>query len=136
MNLNERYLLDTNICVYLFRGKYNIDEFIAAVGTENCFISEITLAELVYGAEHSKNPKSNIDVITRFTKNISIIPIIRAISIYGKEKARLRKMGKLIGDFDLLIGSTAIAHNMIMVTQNVNEFERLKNIELENWITQ
>ncbi|HEA29453.1 MAG TPA: type II toxin-antitoxin system VapC family toxin [Leeuwenhoekiella sp.] len=136
MDLNESYLLDTNICIYLFRGKYNIDDFISTVGTENCFISEITLAELTYGAEHSRNPKKNLDIINRFIENITIIPITKGIPIYAKEKARLRKAGTLIGDFDLLIGTTAIAHDMVMVSQNVNEFQRLENINLENWIIQ
>lgn len=47
----EQYLLDTNICIYLLRGKYNVDRKIDAVGLDNCFISEITVAELMYGAE-------------------------------------------------------------------------------------
>ena len=62
------------------------------------------------------------------------LPIFDAISLYGKEKARLRKNGIMISDFDLLIGCTAIEKELIMVTENVREFERMSNIKIENWI--
>ena len=129
-----KYLLDTNICIYLFRGMYNIDKRIEHVGQENCSISEITLAELVYGAEYSKNPKKNLGLIEDLIQNISVIPVYDSIAIYGKQKARLRREGKLISDFDLLIGSCSIANDMIMVTQNIKDFNRLKGIKIENWI--
>jgi len=54
--------------------------------------------------------------------------------MYGKEKARLSTLGKNIGDFDLLIGSTAVENELIMVTENTSEFERIKNIKIQNWI--
>ena len=129
-----KYLLDTNICIYFFRGKYNLMQKINSVGIENCSISEITLAELVYGAEYSSNPEKNHDLISKFIEQVSIIPIFDAIYEYGRQKARLRKEGNLIGDFDLLIGSTSIANEQIMVTENVREFERLEGIKIENWI--
>lgn len=105
------------------------------VGIFNCVISEITLAELIYGAEHSSNVEKNLQLIESFTNHLTIIPIIDCIYLYGKEKSRLRKAGKMIGDFDLLIGSTAVSSNLIMVTENVGEFERIKDIKIENWIT-
>jgi tRNA(fMet)-specific endonuclease VapC len=129
-----KYLLDTNICIYFFRGKYDIKEQIKAAGIENCAISEITLAELVYGAEYISNPKKNHKLITDLIEQIAVISIFDSIQEYGKQKAQLRKQGTLISDFDLLIGSTAIANRLIMVTQNTMEFERIKGIELENWI--
>jgi len=104
------------------------------VGEENCSISEITLAELAYGAESSKSPLKNHKLIAELTQIVSIISIFDAISVYGKQKARLRKEGKIISDFDLLIGATAIANSMTMITQNVAEFERLEGITIENWI--
>lgn len=129
-----KYLLDTNICIYLFRGKHHIDEHITKAGTKNCSVSEITLAELVYGAENSKNPKKHLEIIGEFVEQIAVLPIYDAISIYGKQKAQLRKAGTLISDFDLLIGSTAIANDLIMVTENEKEFSRLENLKMENWV--
>jgi len=129
-----QYLLDTNICIYLFKGKFDIDKKIEKVGIQNCAISEITYAELIYGAEKSEHPIKNLAVIENFTSQISILPIFNAIKIFAKEKARLRKEGKIISDFDILIGATAISNKMKMVTRNVAEFKRLKNIKIENWV--
>ncbi|MBU2444640.1 MAG: type II toxin-antitoxin system VapC family toxin [Bacteroidetes bacterium] len=129
-----KYLLDTNICIYLFKGLYNLDKKISEVGIQNCAISEITFAELVYGAEKSQHKDKNLEVIENFTDQLSILPIFDAIKIYAREKVRLQSQGKTISDFDLLIGSTSIAHKMIMVTRNVAEYGRLMNIQIENWV--
>ncbi len=129
-----KYLLDSNICIHLFRGKFDIDKKLKLIGLENCAISEITLAELVFGAEKSANPNKNHQLIDIFVSQITIIPIFDAIPFYGKEKVRLQKSGKMISDFDLLIGCTAIANDMIMVTENIREFNRITNIKIENWV--
>ena len=129
-----KYLLDTNICIHFFRGKFELDKKFSEIGIENCAISEITLAELVYGAESSSNPKKNHKLIEEFVESISILPIIESIHRYGREKARLRERGELVSDFDLLIGATAIEHDLIMITENTKEFNRISNIKVENWI--
>ncbi|MBK8806336.1 MAG: type II toxin-antitoxin system VapC family toxin [Bacteroidales bacterium] len=130
-----RYLLDTNICIHFFKGKYNLAEKIEKEGINNFAISEITLAELVFGAENSMYPEKNHKIVEVFTKQITILPIFDSILIYGKEKARLRKSGTMISDFDLLIACTSVEKDLIMVTENVGEFERIANIKIENWIT-
>lgn len=129
-----KYLLDTNICIHFFRGKFNLLKKFQDVKLENCVISEITLAELVFGAENSSNPKKNYKLIDDFSEQITILPIFNSIPVYAKEKVKLRKSGSMISDFDLLIGSTAIANDLIMVTENLKEFERISDIKLENWI--
>lgn len=129
-----KYLLDTNICVHFFRGKFNLLDKISDVGIENCAISEITLAELVFGAENSAMPDKNFALIDTLTNQVAILPILDAIPLYGKEKVRLRRGGEMISDFDLLIGTTAIANDLIMVTENVKEFKRIQNIQIENWV--
>ena len=129
-----KYLLDTNICVHFFRGKYNLNEKLNVIGIENCSISEITLAELVFGAENSKNPQKNHLLIEKFTEQVTILPIFDSIVKYGKEKARLRRQGIMISDFDLFIGCTAVENNMMMVTENIKEFEKISGIKIENWI--
>lgn len=73
-------------------------------------------------------------VVENFAENIEILPILGSLKIYGKEKARLKSIGKIIGDLDLFIGSTAIVNDMIMVTRNIREFERINGISIENWI--
>ena len=129
-----KYLIDTNICIHFFRGKFNLYEKFQTVGSENCAISEITLAELIFGAENSTNPKKNYALIEDLSDQFMILPILNAIYVYGKEKARLRSAGTMISDFDLLIGATALEKDLIMVTENVKEFERIQGLKIENWI--
>jgi tRNA(fMet)-specific endonuclease VapC len=97
-----KYLLDSNICIHFFRGKFGIIDKLNSVGLINCAISEITLAELVFGAENSDNPDKNYGIIEQFINQLTILPIYDSIRLYGKEKSRLRKSGNMISDFDLL----------------------------------
>jgi tRNA(fMet)-specific endonuclease VapC len=129
-----KYLLDTNICIHYLRGKFELNSKFDELGFENFAISEITLAELLFGAENSLNPAKNHDLIERFSELLAILPILDALKLYSIEKVRLRKSGQMISDFDLLIGTTSIVNGLIMVTENVSEFERINNIVIENWI--
>jgi tRNA(fMet)-specific endonuclease VapC len=129
-----KYLLDTNICVHFLRGNFDLITKFREIGIENCAISEITFAELVFGAENSSNPEKNLELIEAFTNQLIILPIFNANHLYAKEKARLRSKGKMISDFDLLIGCTAIEKGMTVVNENQKEFERITNIKIENWI--
>jgi len=117
-----------------FRGKFGVGHKFEMAKTENCAISEITLAELVYGAENSQNPLKNHNLVEQLCEIISVLPIYDAITIYGKEKARLRKDGNMISDLDLFIGCTAVENDLIMITENSKEFERISDIKLENWV--
>lgn len=105
------------------------------MGEQNCFISEITVAELKYGIENSKTIDSMRPIVETFITKFAIIPIYNSLDIYAKNKAKLRKQGQLIDDFDILIGATAIANDMIMVTNNVEHLKRLENIQIQDWTT-
>lgn len=129
-----QYLLDTNICVFVLRQKYGVGERMLQAGVSNCFISELTYAELLYGAECSDNPEKNKALIDRFLSRIRVIPIKDAIPLFAKEKARLRKDGTLVEDFDLLIGSTAVKGGLTMVTENTRHFQNIDGIQLDNWV--
>ncbi len=129
----NQYLLDTNICVFFLWGKHGIDKKIERVGNDNCLVSEITIAELKFGAENSSNPVKNRNIVAEFQQRFGIIPIFTSLDVYAKEKARLRKKGKSLDDFDLLIGATAITNKLILVTNNRTDFDRMENLELEDW---
>lgn len=131
----KKFLLDTNICAYFLNGKYNLVKKIDEIGIENCVISEITVAELKYGVEKSTLKDRNRKTIEDFQSNFDIIPIFPSLDIYAREKARLKTVGRIIDDFDLLIGSTAIFNNFILVTKNVKDFDRLEKINIEDWTT-
>ena len=135
MNL---YLLDTNICVHLLKDEYGVKERIAKVGAAPCFLSEITLAELIYGIENSapdkrkQNIKRFLNLYAFFDKRI--LPIGATFYEFARQKAALRKKGRCVNDFDLLIGSTAIVNEIVLVTRNICDFNYMNGIEIENWI--
>jgi len=130
-----KYLLDTNICIYFLRGKEQIAVKINEIGAENCFISEMTVAELLYGVEYSsQNREVNRRLVENFINDAQVLSVSDAIPVYAKEKALLRKTGTLIDDMDIFIGATAIANNMVLVTDNEKHLKRLSNIKIENWI--
>jgi tRNA(fMet)-specific endonuclease VapC len=127
------YLLDTNICIFYLKKRFGLAEHIARLGWENCFISEITLAELKFGAENSQQQIQNRQIIAQFQTQIQVIPIFSALDFYAREKARLRQRGTPIDDFDLLIAATAVANRLIIVTNNLNHFSRIEGIAIEDW---
>ena len=131
------YLLDTNICAFYLRGKFDIDQHIDKVGWENCYISEITMLELKMGAELSfwKDGIDRSVQLGKFLSDINILPISEAIDVAAHEKIRLRLAGTPCDDnFDLLIACTAISNGMVCVTDNVRDFCRFENLQLENWV--
>ena len=96
-------------------------------------MSEITIAELKYGVEKSTHKEKNKKTLEIFQSKFEVIPIFPALDIYAKEKARLKIKGKILDDFDLLIGSTAIFNNLTLVTKNISDFDRLEDINIEDW---
>ena len=133
----NQYLLDTNICAFYLRGKYDVDKHIDQVGWTNCFISEITMLELKMGVELSKQKdgKDRSKKLNKFLSDIQILPIHDAIDVAAEEKIRLRLAGTPCDDnFDLLIASTAIANGLVCVTDNTKDFFRFNDLRLENWI--
>jgi len=131
----KKYLLDTNICIYFLKGQFELDKRFEKAEVENCFVSEITVAELKFGAENSEKKEENRKVVDEFVSKFTIIPIFNSLDVYAKEKARLRTKGQPLDDFDLLIGATAISNNLTLVTRNISDFERLNGIDIENWVT-
>jgi tRNA(fMet)-specific endonuclease VapC len=88
---------------------------------------------LIYGAACSANPLRHYIFIKELCEEVKTLPISDQIFQYANEKARLRKIGNMISDLDLLIGCTSISHGLIMVTGNVREFERISRIKIEDW---
>lgn len=131
---NKGYLLDTNICISMLKDKYGVRETILKVNPKNCYVSEITLGELYYGASFSNNKEARLKDVAFVVDNFKIIPVSETLPMFGDIKAHLRREGSLIDDFDILIGCTAILNNLVMVTDNVKHLGRLPNIKIENWI--
>lgn len=130
----KQYLLDTNICIFFLRGLYDVPQYLEKIGRHNCHISEITVGELLYGAACSANKEKHIRQVNELISLLSIEPIYPILPTFAETKALLRKQGMLIDDFDLLIGTTALKHDMILVTDNMKHLSRIPNLRIENWI--
>lgn len=115
------------------KGKFNLEAKFDQVTADDCFISEMTLAELKFGVEKSEKPEKNKKALDNFLTGVQILPIFHSLDLYAKEKARLQKAGTSIDDFDLLIGVTSITHGLTMVTNNTNHFKNINGIDLEDW---
>lgn len=129
------YMLDTNICIYIMKKKPEkvLQRFKEEMDRGIC-ISSITLAELEYGVQHSTDPARNEQALIRFLAPLSIVPFEgNAASEYGKIRAGLQSKGTPIGPLDMLIAAHARAEEMVLVTNNVREFERVPGLRLENW---
>ena len=130
----NKYLLDTNIVIFLFRQKFQIREKMALVGLQNCFVSEITLAELKIGAESSADPAKNHALINLLTETVTVLPISKVLDVFASEKVRLNKAGTPMHDhFDVLIAATALVYDLVLVTNNTKHFIVYEGLEVEDW---
>ncbi|WCL50777.1 type II toxin-antitoxin system tRNA(fMet)-specific endonuclease VapC [Leptospira sp. GIMC2001] len=130
------YLLDTNICIYIIKQKPpQVLKKLNLKRKSDIYISSISVAELEFGVSNSDYPERNKVSLISF---LSIFNILNFDDIdaseFGNIKSFLRKSGKIIGTMDLLIASQARARNLILVSNNTKEFERVPNLKLENWV--
>lgn len=130
-----KYLLDTNICVYLIRQKPPAllqrfaDYAVADIG-----VTAITVAELTYGVQRSNRPAQNAQALQQFILPLALLDFdYDAAVAYGSIRAELEEAGTPIGSLDTLIAAQALAHHLILVTNNTREFARVPRLLLEDW---
>lgn len=132
--MSDGYLLDTNICIYLLKRKYDVDKKLDSLSESRFYVSEITLAELYYGASKSVKKEAMLKEVEFISSLFTVLPISDSLDLYADNKVQLERMGMPIDDFDLLIGSTAIRHNLVVVTENIKHLGRIPQVKVENWI--
>lgn len=131
-----KYLLDTNICVYSLKNRPpEVREQLQAVGRAAVAISVITVLELRHGAEKSQQREASMARLEFFLAPMNILPFEEEDArIGGRIRAHLDRLGRPIGDLDSLIAAQALARDMILVTNNLWEFERVPDLRTENWV--
>ena len=130
-----RYMLDTNICIYIIKNKPKkvIMELKRHKPSEIC-VSAITYAELTHGVEKSMAVEKNRLALALLFSNIEVLNFdIKAAIHYGKIRAYLEKQGTPIGPLDMMIAAHAMSLGYTVVTNNIKEFERVPDLKLENW---
>ena len=128
-----KYLLDTCVCISMFRNEGNVRDTLRRIGTKNCYISEITVAELYFGLAKAEDKKRKLEDIREVQKLFRVIPAYSSFKEYGEIRHSLEHAGQRIDQFDLLIAATALHQQMTLVTSNLKHFERIQGIEIENW---
>lgn len=130
-----KYLLDSNVCIYLMRGKHRgVAERVRAHSEDGLAVYSITLAELRFGAEKSSDPLHHHALIGQILSPLTILPFdFRAADKYGEVRADLERRGQPIGPLDMLLAAHALSEGLIFVTHNTSEFQRVKGLQLEDW---
>lgn len=130
-----KYLLDTNIVIDVLKRRPIQVQKTFNTNASRMAISSITLSELIYGAEKSRNVDQNLEAIDEFISHLEVLPYdAKASQHYGQIKAGLEKKGEIIGENDIHIAAHAISQGLILVTNNLREFGRVPNLALENWV--
>jgi tRNA(fMet)-specific endonuclease VapC len=131
-----KYLLDTNICIYLIKKKpVSVVDNLLQMKPGEIGISSITIVELEYGVQKSKQIKKNQEALEYFIAPFEVVVFDSNAAIeYGVIRADLERKGKPIGAYDLLIAAQARDHGLILVTNNTKEFQRIPDLLIENWV--
>jgi len=130
-----RYLLDTNICIYIQRQKpEKVLMHFQKLKPGDAAISVITWGELLYGAEKSKRSRKALQLLEEFKSFVPVLPIPEtAGNTYGIIRASLESKGTPIGNNDLWIAAHAKAAGLAIVTNNEREFQRIPGLKIKNW---
>ena len=130
-----RYLLDTNIVIYVLKRRPVEVLSTFNANASRMAISAITLAELLHGAEKSSRVSENLAAIEDFCSRLQVLPYgPKAAQHYGAIRAALEKLGQPIGVNDMHIAAHARSEGLVLVTNNLAEFARVLAIETENWV--
>ena len=129
------FLLDTNICIFAIKKKpQKVLDNIAKNLKHVIYISSLTIAEMEYGISNSNYPEKNRMSLLEFISIFEILNFTEKDSVpYGMLKTDLRRSGQIIGPIDMLLAGQAISNNLIFVTNNIKEFSRIKNLEIQDW---
>ncbi len=132
-----KYLLDTNICIFLINEKpRNVLEVFEQHPIDEFGISSITHAELQYGIAKSTHKEKNQNALDEFLLPLTILPFHgeRLVACYGEIRTLLESKGETIGPLDMLIAAHALSLDLTLISNNISEFERIPNLKCENWI--
>lgn len=132
----DRFLIDTNIWIEFFHQRNGVKEHIEALNIDQIYASEVTLAELTYGAMNSSDYERHIKEPQWLKANINICDISEVFNEYAQVRRALhmKKLDRIIGNFDILIGATALHFGLTVVTDNVRHFQEMPGVKVVNWV--
>ena len=131
----SKYIIDTNTCIEYFKHRHGVAERMNQVNRGDLCISEVTIAELLYGAVHSKSVDRHLREVRELQRAIDVIPISDVLDDYADIRHSLTSQGQTVEDFDILIGATARHYDLIVVTDNLKHFTSMPGVQTENWVS-
>jgi len=131
-----RYLLDTNICIYLTKHQHPaLNQRFLSLAENEVAMSVITFGELQFGAQKSQHRSKVLQALDKLSAVIPVLDMQQEVGQrYGEIRATLQQKGTPIGNNDLWIAAHALSENLTLVTNNEKEFMRVPNLSVENWI--
>ena len=134
----EKYILDTCTWIEWFQRRNGVPERMRAVGRQRIYASEVSLAELTFGAYNSSDYERHIKEPDVLRKTATVLPIGDVFHEYAQIRCALKKirksLDKEIGNFDILIGATALHYDLTVVTDNMEDFCKMPGVKVENWV--
>jgi len=129
--MNLRYLVDTDWAIHYLNGQADIVRRLTELQPEGVGLSMVSLAELFEGAQYSRDPDGSERDLRDFLRAVRPVLVDEEVCrVFGRERGRLRAHKQLIGDFDLLIGATALRHGLVLLTNNRRHFELIAGLRL------
>jgi len=127
------YLVDTDWAIHWLHSNDRIRQRMEELRGQGLALSAISLAELWEGVHYSRNPQESEHGLHNFLRRVSLIGIDEeTCKLFGKERGRLRAQGKRVADFDLIIGVSALQHNLTLLTNNRRHFENIEGLRIES----
>lgn len=128
-------VIDSDILIYFLKGRTEVVDKLTAYPLEALYTTRINVTELWYGAYNSTKVKQNLTKINAFLANFQILEFDdKASLVFAQEKARLKKLGVMIADMDLMIASITVANGHALVSNNLKHFERVDGLKVERWL--
>ncbi|EDQ6874044.1 tRNA(fMet)-specific endonuclease VapC [Salmonella enterica subsp. enterica serovar Thompson] len=129
-----KFMLDTNTCIFTIKNKPEHVKERFNLNTSRMCISSITLMELIYGAEKSLAPERNLAVVEGFISRLEVLDYDTQAAIHtGQIRAELARKGTPVGPYDQMIAGHARSRGLVVVTNDLREFERIPGIRIEDW---
>ncbi|WP_248800092.1 type II toxin-antitoxin system tRNA(fMet)-specific endonuclease VapC [Pseudomonas sp. MWU13-2105] len=130
-----KFMLDTNICIFTIKNKPQHVREVFKAHSGQLSISTVTLMELIYGAEKSLNPERNLAEVEGFAARLDVLKYDQGAAAHtGQLRAELARAGKPIGPYDQMIAGHARSQGLILVTNNLREFDRVPGLRVEDWM--
>ena len=130
--------MDTNTWIEHFHQRNGVTQHIMELSTTQLFVSEVSLAELTFGALFSGDYERHIKEPEWLRRFITVLDISDVFDEYALIRCALKQqkktLDKEIGNFDILIGATALHYGLTVVTDNVKHFEQMPGVKVENWV--